>query len=389
MDELQIIRSEIAIDSSHRDKEISELKESLNFAHGLILELRRSNQSLQEDLSAVKTDLSALQLKVATDHQRVVYLDDNSRRNSLRFKGVAEAPRENWEQCQALIVRLLREVLGISSDIERAHRLGPKTQDSGNREIIVKFTRYPDKEYILNNKKRFESKRITIREDFSVDTKALRASFSDRIRTARNEGQIAYAKYRKLVIHRPRGNHVTRNSHGSHGTRDTYNAYPANNTRGTNGAHGAFSTHAAHGAHGSRFIQDVRSSRWSQGPGGDPGRQRSRSCRRGPSPQRRNSAPSRATGAVPKTYASSVAPPHTHSRPDAPLINTNNAQPAPLWPSAGFIMPPLHLPPPGHDQHFPRPQGPPTRAPQPAEGSNAASADVTVIAERLAGQDNI
>ena len=126
----------MAIDSSHKEKEINELKESLNFAHGMILELRRSNQKLIEDLSDLKSDFAKFKKATEdarkTDHTRIVYLEDNSRRNSLRFKGLAEPPRENWEQCQALIVRLLREVLGISPDIERARAEEAKWSSSGN-----------------------------------------------------------------------------------------------------------------------------------------------------------------------------------------------------------------------------------------------------------------
>ena len=62
------------------------------------------------------------------DHDRLVYLDDYGRRSSLRIRGVAEEPRENWEQCQAKIHRLLQEKLGITPEIERAHRLGDKQE---------------------------------------------------------------------------------------------------------------------------------------------------------------------------------------------------------------------------------------------------------------------
>ena len=130
-------------------------------------------------------------------------MDDHGRRNQLRFRGIAEAPRENWQQCQEKVARLLREVMGGVPAIERAHRVGAMNINY-TREIIVKFLRYPDKEEILSKRKQFLTKGVTIREDFSSETFALRASYHDQVKEARKKGKVAYVKYRKVVSHYPR-----------------------------------------------------------------------------------------------------------------------------------------------------------------------------------------
>ena len=79
-------------------------------------------------------------------------------------------PRETWEQCQAAILRILQEKFGTSPQIERAHRLGKKGPDIINRDVIVKFLRYPDKEYIFKNRRRLSSSGITVKEDFRDKT---------------------------------------------------------------------------------------------------------------------------------------------------------------------------------------------------------------------------
>ena len=101
------------------------------------------------------------------------------------------------------MARLLREVLGGTPPIERAHRVGRKKTDGSTREIIVKFLRFPDKEHILNSRKQFITRGVTVREDFSNETFALRASFSPKIKEERDMGKIAYVKYRKVVSYHP------------------------------------------------------------------------------------------------------------------------------------------------------------------------------------------
>ena len=44
MEELEAIRNEMLIDSSHTDKEISNLRESLDFAHAFIVELQQNKK---------------------------------------------------------------------------------------------------------------------------------------------------------------------------------------------------------------------------------------------------------------------------------------------------------------------------------------------------------
>ena len=149
MNDPEVLSNELLIDTkleeireNEKKTEIKELIDSLNYAHKQIEDLKQSQKKMLQELKSNKEEIEELKRSAKSDHERIVYLDDYTRRNSLRFRGVPEAPRETWEQCQALIVKLLREVLGISPDIERAHRIEPKRTDGGCREIIVKFTRH-------------------------------------------------------------------------------------------------------------------------------------------------------------------------------------------------------------------------------------------------------
>ena len=147
----------LLIDNRARDLEIQELKRSLEFAHELIRtqtseidHLKMTHRNTMNQINEMKRDMATFCALAAEDHDRLIYLDDYGRRSSLRFRGVVEDPRETWEQSQGKILRLLQEKLGISPAIERAHRLGKRKQQGVNRDIIVKFLRFPDKEFIIN-----------------------------------------------------------------------------------------------------------------------------------------------------------------------------------------------------------------------------------------------
>ena len=57
-------------------------------------------------------------------HNKLVDLEDHSRRNNLRIDGIKEKDGESWEGCEAEVEKLFRQKLDIEDKIiiERAHR---------------------------------------------------------------------------------------------------------------------------------------------------------------------------------------------------------------------------------------------------------------------------
>ena len=281
-DDAESNRNEQIIDNEAREIVIAELKTSLEAtqtsveaAHALNLkqksEIDQLRMERKNDLCKIKSlndQVELLRKQLESDHHRLVYVEDSSRRSSLRFRGVPEQPWETWEQCQARILRILKEKMDISPEIERAHRIG-KRERGIIREVIVKFLRFPDKEYIFNNRHRLSSSGIFVKEDFSNDTAELRRSFQGDIREARERGLIAYAKYRSLVVHPPRSdgahagphrggrgrgrggaNRGARGGQGDRGARGgTSNARGGYGSRGTRGGTGAESASEARAGH--------------------------------------------------------------------------------------------------------------------------------------------
>ena len=185
--------NEQIIDNEAREIEMKELKKSIDAAHSFILQqksvidqMRMERKNDLRKSNTLSDQVEKLREQAEVDHYRLVYMEDSSRRSSLRFRGVPEEPWETWEQCQARILRLLKETMDITPEIERAHRIGKRAQGI-TREVIVKFLRFPNKEYIFNNRHRLSSSRIFVKEDFCSDTAQLRRSFQGDIREAREK----------------------------------------------------------------------------------------------------------------------------------------------------------------------------------------------------------
>ena len=103
MDDVEVLRDEILIDTHLRDKEVEELKQSLNFAfHKIedqkkeINDLKQLCKDLDDKINAIGADTKKLKETTTADHDRLIYQDDYGRRNSLRFRNIAEDRRENW-----------------------------------------------------------------------------------------------------------------------------------------------------------------------------------------------------------------------------------------------------------------------------------------------------
>jgi hypothetical protein len=85
---------------------------------------------------------------------------------------------ENWSQTEELVRKVITERMGIdlvSSDIERAHRLGRKSNNR-SRPIIIKFSHYKLKSEVLRRRSKLAGSKFWLDEDFT-----------SRIRATRNE----------------------------------------------------------------------------------------------------------------------------------------------------------------------------------------------------------
>ena len=65
------------------------------------------------------------QLDPAFIGDKLIDLEDQSRRNNLRVDGIKERPNETWEHCEEELHTVFKGSLGIEEEvvIERAHKV--------------------------------------------------------------------------------------------------------------------------------------------------------------------------------------------------------------------------------------------------------------------------
>ena len=85
--------------------------------------------------------------------EKLIELEDRSRRNDLHIVGLTGNTSETWDDCEKKVQEVLQNKLNIQDDIEidGCHRMG-KRRESGPRTVICRFVRFKDKQRIYTAK---------------------------------------------------------------------------------------------------------------------------------------------------------------------------------------------------------------------------------------------
>ena len=128
-------------------------------------------------------------------------LEDRSRRDNLRVDGLKEIDNETWEKTEEILQQMIRDVLELEGiNIERAHRVGNKSNERNARRMIVaKFSSYKDKQTNLSVAKKLKGKDLYINEDYSKETLEIRRENWQTVKRLRSQGAYAYLAYDRIV----------------------------------------------------------------------------------------------------------------------------------------------------------------------------------------------
>ena len=135
---------------------------------------------------------------------KLVELEDRSRRNNLRIDGIEEEEGKTWEISEAKATKVFKEKLGIDKDvmIERALRTKRNYKDNDKqspRTIVLRLANFKDKNIILKNVNMLKGSNIYIIEYFSRETAELRKKLWDEVKHLRSQGKCAYLNYRSII----------------------------------------------------------------------------------------------------------------------------------------------------------------------------------------------
>ena len=184
--ELQEVRSEIG---GLRRANVDQNRE-INQLRGLVEELR-----------GVFVNSEASQ---KTIFARVDEFEDRSRSNNLKFEGLSEDLRENWEPFAENVRKLIKEKLCVHGEveIECAHRVC-KFMSGKPRPVIAKFLRFTDKQNILRSSRKLKGTNVFINENLCKASMVKRRNLLPQLKQARGQGKIAYFSHTRLVIQDP------------------------------------------------------------------------------------------------------------------------------------------------------------------------------------------
>ena len=157
---LRDMRSEVRNDFSSINNKIDKINVCVN-------ELKAENQSLNDENKLLWTEMGSMKLKMDI-------LEGHSRRNNLRILGIDGSLNVSWSETERKVRDFIKTDLNMPEmenvEIERTHR---KSRNPNKCTIIVKFTKFKDKDSLLNRATRV----------FSVDSNhRVHKDFTDRVR---------------------------------------------------------------------------------------------------------------------------------------------------------------------------------------------------------------
>ena len=118
-------------------------------------------------------------------------LEAYSRRENLKFAGIAEVEGEGQEDKRGIIVEFLSNYLGIHHpqeiEFQRIHRIGKKGEH--HRIIIARFLRLVDRDRVMKSAFKLKETDFKIFEDLPKELISLRRRYLPAFYEARKEGK--------------------------------------------------------------------------------------------------------------------------------------------------------------------------------------------------------
>lgn len=170
------------------NKEVQEIKTSIQFTQKEVDDIKAGNKAQLEASNSMQTDIMRICDRLSTVTDKMEYLEGQSRKNNLVFDGIDEVPGETWADAEEKVRAILVERLQLqhSIEIERVHRTG-KPAAGGNRprSMVVKFLRSKDRSAVLERAKKLRGTNIYINEDHTDAVRMKRKELLPKLREAR------------------------------------------------------------------------------------------------------------------------------------------------------------------------------------------------------------
>ena len=183
-------------------KEIPEFKESLEFTenelHGKIKKLEEKHKSIKKTVDEIHNS----QVDSDFAYDKLIDLEDRSRRNNLRIYGISESKYATWVKCEEKVDKVFREKLGLDNiHIEPAQfvKRGKNDKSTKPRTIVCNLLSFKENKLVMKNAKKLKNRNIFIDEDFYAEMMEYRKQVWEEVEELCRKGNIAYLNYRSVV----------------------------------------------------------------------------------------------------------------------------------------------------------------------------------------------
>ena len=155
----------------HLSSQIDGVDNSVEFLSKIIEDLREELQVTKAELKHTKdleNDINTLKLQNKQMHQKLLDLENYSRRENLIISGILE--NETEKDSKTVCSEFFKDKLKINKPIEiiRCHRIG---KPGGKRPLIVRFREYEDKELVLKQRKLLKNSAIYLNDDLCAGSR--------------------------------------------------------------------------------------------------------------------------------------------------------------------------------------------------------------------------
>ena len=178
-------------------EEIKKLQEQIKELKKEVTDLKSSVEHTDADLNDLSDRVDEIydyQVDPEYVTNKLIDLEDRSRRNNLRIDGISESRNETWEECEEEIQKVFNEKLGVKNvQIKRAHcsKMSKSNNNSEKpRTIVCKLLSYKQKEEMLRNTKKLKGSNIFINEEFCHGKMQYRKKLWKKVKNLRSQGKI-------------------------------------------------------------------------------------------------------------------------------------------------------------------------------------------------------
>ena len=147
-------------------KETLDLRKSIEFTENQVEEKVNNAENKLVDMEQWTEEIYDYHIDPDYAEQKLIDLEDRSRRNNLGVDGIVKSPGETWEDCEEKLQPVFQQKVGLECpiEIERAHRKSSRQNNTNNgnnpQTIICNLLRYKDKISILQKANKLRNKHI-------------------------------------------------------------------------------------------------------------------------------------------------------------------------------------------------------------------------------------